>query len=339
VNKAEYQAIRDHLSFERSYRVTALVLLANLALFALGLALATSGSALGYLASQVVFALVFFQHFAILHESGHESASSAHWLNTLTGHYASLFCFLPYFPWKYIHIEHHTWTGNLERDPTLKAIRDYRETAHVKNWVLQLAWRTWVPLLAFVQHTVLWSYPLMMLKMGRLWGGRLLASIGSVALLPVAYVGLYLALPGWFNPANFGLAVVFYLVLVELINFPHHLGTELFIEGGAKGAKLPLWEQARTTRSCYYPRVLSTLLLNFNFHIEHHLFPNLPWHQLRKARARVRPALGDEYQECVGIAWNLENRCKDACDVFLPHPQDIHRQTTGSGISPVVAES
>ncbi len=60
-----------------------------------------------------------------------------------------------------------------------------------------------------------------------------------------------------------------YLVEVELINFPHHLDTYLF-DSSSHREKLPLWEQSKVTRSCYYPRFLAeTLLLNFNFPDRH----------------------------------------------------------------------
>jgi fatty acid desaturase len=242
---------------------------------------------------------------------------------------------MPYFPWKYIHTEHHTWTGNLDRDPTLKAIRDYREDRHLKNGLVSLAWRTWVPLLAFLQHLVLWSYPLMLLKVGRLRGWRLARSLFSILLLPFAYGMLHWLWPQLFNLANFALSFVIYLVFVELINFPHHLGTEVF-RATENGQKLVLWEQTRVTRSCYYPIIISELLLlNFNFHIEHHLFPTLPWFQLRRARALVRRALGNEYQECMGISWNLENRQKDPREVFLKDNNSAsrHRELGSVGIS------
>ena len=317
MTRTEYQAIRAKLSFQHRYVFVLIFLLVDASLFALGLWLLATGNFLAYIGSQFLFALISFHNFAILHECGHGTASSCHWLNTLTGHYCSPFCFMPYFPWKYIHTEHHTWAGNLNRDPTLKAIRDYREDQRFKNGLVCLAWRAWVPLLAFMQHLVLWSYPLMLLQLGRLRGRRLACSLFSISLLPLTYASLHWLWPQLFNLANFALAFVIYLILAELINLPHHLGTEVY-RTTENGQKLLLWDQNRVTRSCYYPIVMSELLLlNFNFHIEHHLFPTLPWFQLRRARTLVRQALGNEYQECVGISWNLENRRKDAREVFL----------------------
>ena len=49
--------------------------------------------------------------------------------------------------------------------------------------------------------------------------------------------------------------------------------------------RLNLWEQQATTRSCRYPGILSELLvLNFNLHTEHHLFPALPWFRLKASQ-------------------------------------------------------
>lgn len=321
MTRAEYQAIRSQLSFRHRYLLILIYLLADAGMFAVGLWLLAQGSFLAYIASQFLFAVISFHSFAILHECGHGTASSFHWLNTITGHYCSPFCFMPFFPWKYIHTEHHTWAGNLNRDPTLKSIRDYREDRRIRNGILCLAWRTWVPLLAFLQHLVLWSYPLMMLQLGRLRGRRLACSLFSISILPLTYGTLYWFWPQLFNLANFALAFVIYLILAELINLPHHLGTEVY-RTTQRGQKLLLWEQNRVTRSCYYPVIVSELLLlNFNFHIEHHLFPTLPWFQLRRARSLIRQVLGREYEECMGISWNLKNRRKDARDVFLKDGQ------------------
>jgi len=91
----------------------------------------------------------------------------------------------------------------------------------------------------------------------------------------------------------------------ELVNLPHHVGLP------AVGGRLPPWEQHRVTRSCHYPRGLSELIvLNFNFHVEHHLFPSLPWFRLRRARALVQRSLAGQYEEWAGASWNLHHRAR-----------------------------
>jgi acyl-lipid omega-6 desaturase (Delta-12 desaturase) len=258
-----------------------------------------------YIAAQVLFAVVFFQAFAVLHECGHGSAFSQNWLNVAIGHLASLLCFLPFFPWKFIHQAHHQWAGNLDRDPTLRALRGWHERGGASTLV-RLAWRSWIPVTALVQHVVFWLYPLRMLREPGTSRGQIVRSALSVAFLGGGYLALWRWQPGLFSLRTFGPALLVYLFVVELVNLPHHIGTPTF------EARVPLWEQWRTTRSCYYPLFLSELLvLNFNFHTEHHLFPALPWFRLRKARTLVRAALGESYPQEIGISWNMRGRTRD----------------------------
>src|SRR5262249_32766986 len=108
------------------------------------------------------------------------------------------------------------------------------------------------------------------------------------------------------RPDHLALAALLFLVAEELVNLPHHVDMSTFDQ------PLPVWQQYRATRSCYYPRGLSELLvLNFNFHTEHHLFPALPWYRLRGARSTLKLALDARYQEAIGIRWNLANRKRD----------------------------
>jgi fatty acid desaturase len=47
------------------------------------------------------------------------------------------------------------------------------------------------------------------------------------------------------------------------------------------------------TRTVTSNRVLSFFNLNLNYHIEHHLFPSMPWYNLPKLHALLQ----DEYRE------------------------------------------
>lgn len=47
------------------------------------------------------------------------------------------------------------------------------------------------------------------------------------------------------------------------------------------------WTRTRTTLS---NRLVSFAMLNLNFHLEHHLFPGVPWYNLRKLNRELQPA-------------------------------------------------
>ena len=78
---------------------------------------------------------------------------------------------------------------------------------------------------------------------------------------------------GWATLSRLWPSFVIYLVGVELVIFPHHLDMPT-VDPQSDKQRLYVWEQQATTRSCRYPGILSELLvLNFNLHTEHHLFP------------------------------------------------------------------
>lgn len=313
MTKEHYFKIRGELCFDRPLWITLAVATTDLALLLLaGLCLTEGARWPSYAAAQVLLALVYFHHFAILHEAGHGNVSNDGAINAVIGHYASVFCFLPFYPWKYIHHEHHTWTGNLEHDPTLYQLRKMKHEGRVP-WLVRFAWRSWIPFGGLLQHTVFWLYPLRTWRDGRLRGVVKWRSLGSVLFLAGAYALLGYAGPVWLTWANIWPSLLIYLVAVELVNFPHHIDMPVLDEADAK---LAPWEQQATTRSCDYGVWSALLVLNFNLHTEHHLYPTLPWYRLKAARDRIRPALPD-YHEEKGIGWNLRYRLRDARDVIL----------------------
>jgi omega-6 fatty acid desaturase (delta-12 desaturase) len=306
--RREYSALKERLNFERSLPVTLAMLGLDGVVLGAGIKLLKTPGAAAFVASQILFAVFFFHGFCLVHESGHGNCSSSRLANVVIGHLASVMCLMPFYPWKYIHQKHHVWAGNPERDPTGKNLKTWRREKKVP-WLLRASWRTWVPLGALAQHVVFWTYPLVLWREDR---SKILQCAGSVLLLPASYVTLYLCWPEIFHPSNFALACVIYLFVEELVNLPHHADLFVFSE------RLQLWDQWKAARSCYYPPLVSeALFLNFNFHVEHHLFPSLPWYRLRGARSLVREAVGDGYQEALGISWNVDNRSRDVQDLFL----------------------
>jgi omega-6 fatty acid desaturase (delta-12 desaturase) len=298
---AEYLSLKRALATRPRTLMSVGVLVVMATLAALGLWL-VERSWPEFLLSQVLFAIVFFQGFGLLHECGHSTASPRPAINAVIGHVASLFCFLPFYPWRFIHQAHHQWTGHLDKDPTLAAVRRWRRDGRVPPLV-RGAWRSWIPLAALVQHVVFWSYPLRLFRTPGTQRRTLVRCALSVLFLGAAYAAFF-----WLGPVpprHLVLAVLLYLVATEAVNIPHHMGTPL------GETRLSPWEQWRSTRSCRYPAVLSELLvLNFNFHTEHHTFPFLPWYRLRAARTQLRAALGAHYREEVGVRWNLRHRTR-----------------------------
>src|SRR6185436_19143008 len=152
LDKQGYLDLRAKLDFRPSLLPTLGIALLDVVLVAAATALLRGGGATAFLLSQVLLAIVFFNAFSILHECGHGSASRWPLVNTLLGHLVSPFCFIPYFPWKLIHQQHHLWTGNLDRDPSLRSLRRFR--AQGVPALVRWSWRGWIPTAAALQHLV-----------------------------------------------------------------------------------------------------------------------------------------------------------------------------------------
>ncbi len=304
LSKQDYLAIQARLDLRPRFWPTVAMVVFDVACLVVFSRLVHRSGVASFLLSQLVLTVVFFNSFSLLHECGHGSASPSTWFNTVLGHLASTFCLIPYFPWKYIHQKHHLWTGNLDHDPVLKSLRKFRDDG--VPGLVRVAWRSWVPLAGLLQHVVFLTYPLDMYRHGDLTRPKLLRCVLSALWMPASVAFLWGLFPETVRLGNVALGLVMFLFLEELVNLPHHVGMPTF------AGTLPLWQQYRATRSCNYPLGLSELVvLNFNFHIEHHLFPTLPWYRLRRARGLCKAALGEAYEESVGISWNVRNRTRD----------------------------
>ena len=140
----------------------------------------------------------------------------------------------------------------------------------------------------------------------------------SIVFLAAAYVCIA-EFASWAILSRLWPSIVIYLVGVELVNFPHHLDMPTVGSQSAKN-RLYVWEQQAATRSCRYPGILSELLvLNFNLHTEHHLFPALPWFRLKQVRKLIKPALTPGYNEVHGIGWNWAMRTGDLDHIVEPN--------------------
>lgn len=259
----------------------------------------------GRLLATVLLPILFFNGFALMHEAVHRCLSDRRWINDVIGVLGGALCFLPFESWRLMHIEHHQWAGNVDRDPVNKLRKDYDPTRKLKYRILTAIWRSWIPLLALMQHTVFWMYPIKQVRTLKLDRKGSFVYAASYLVPAVLYVGLPWFWPSVFNLGNFVPGMVLYLMLVEFVNLPHHLDLPTYRDK----TRLLVKDQYLIARSAIYPRFFSRwALLNFNLHLEHHLFPTLPWHELEKARRLVKPILGAAYNETTGGVWLVEHR-------------------------------
>lgn len=291
MDKGRYSEIRKQLDFRPDNTKVWLSAVVTVLFYVLAV---TVGSWLG----QLLFAAATFRAFALFHDCVHGTFASKNWINVVAGHLLGGLCFLPFFAWRSDHRQHHLWTGNLEKDPVLRAVRSWRSSGRVPV-IVRLGWVLWIPLASLVQHAVFWTYPLRTTGRDRL---RALISVGAVALVWLALHFCGITVTEWWP------GVVIYLLLTEVVNIPHHMMMP------STDGRAPAWEQYRFTRSVIYDRWMSWVVLDFNLHAEHHMFPDLPWYRLQCARRFLYDL--DKKTE-VDKTWALRLRMRDLKTVVL----------------------
>lgn len=68
------------------------------------------------------------------------------------------------------------------------------------------------------------------------------------------------------------------------------------------------------------------IVLNFNYHIEHHMFPDAPWYTLNQLHKVVSAELTTQYNTDPQFVWIRENRVKSLSQLFRPE-QRLKDQT------------
>lgn len=266
-----------------------------------------------------LFATLMFRNFSLMHEAVHGLISKNKLLNDTIGVIAGGICLLPYEPWKQVHLEHHYWSGNIEKDPVMALIRTFPHWDKKLQSSVGFFWKAWIPLLALLQYAVFWWHS--SLRFFKNYTSfKLLTSVAFPVLLGLTvcltlgtHQVLTLLIP----------SLVLYLLAVEVVNFPHHIGLP-YVDADHH---LPVWEQHITARSCVYPTWLSTfIVLNFNYHIEHHMFPDAPWYTLNQLHKVVSAELETQYNTDPQFVWIKENRVKSLSQLFRPE-QRLKNQT------------
>lgn len=309
MNRDMYKKIRSQMNFKHQWSQFSLYFFEDIILWSGVVYFLNQSLYLSWIAA-LPFAVLMFRNFAFMHEAVHGVAAPNHKVNYALGLFAGAICFLPFSLWKAIHIEHHYWTGNFDKDPALAVVKKYPGSSRFMKAVFTVMWRTRFPLMAFFQYIVFWAHSAVKLYKDRrdlvLW-----VSLVSPLLL---WGGLAYTL-SFSQLAVVGLGVFLYSLLFDFINLPHHVGVYSYDPDERKG----IWEQHSVVRSCRYPYLVEHLVLNFNFHTEHHMMPDLPWHELPSAHkviSRSKPNT-DEFH-FIKAGWLAQQRSKTFAEFLRP---------------------
>lgn len=309
MNKESYKNIRSQLHFKHQWPQFFLYVFEDVVLWSGVIYFLQQPLSLSWIAA-LPFALLMFRNFAFMHEAVHESAAPNRRLNYGLGLFAGAVCFLPFSLWKAIHIEHHYWTGNFHKDPALEVVKKYPDSSRFMKAVFTVMWRTRFPLMAFFQYIVFWAHSgIKLYKDPR----NLVLWVSLVS--PLVLWGSCVYALSFSQLAVVGLGIFLYSLLFDFINLPHHVGVYSYDPQERKG----VWDQHSVVRSCRYPFLVEHLVLNFNFHTEHHMMPDLAWHELPKAHEVIKALKSDNDEfHFIKAGWLAQQRPKTFAQFLRP---------------------
>lgn len=236
-------------------------------------------SQLTYYTSIFLLSVFFAQTFIILHECGHLSFFPSRSMNKLIGNVAGILTGIPFFTWMHMHNLHHKWTGWRDLDPTTeKTVKP--GGSKIEQMIVNIAWLLFIPLF-FLTYMIsnYWN----LLKIKRFVSSRTFKqSVIAITLYLILYTMLIYF---FFTPIiKFALpSFILSLIWKELMIMTQHTHIEIPVSDGAQVRPISYEEQKKYTRSFYLiPFIEKYILLNFNLHETHHVYPGLPAYWLDK---------------------------------------------------------
>jgi len=239
-------------------------------------ALLLGSGALAYFAWGTWWAIPAFAVYGVLysspgdsrwHECGHGTAFKTPWMNEVIYQFASFLVLRPATPWRWSHARHHTDTFIVGRDPEIAQPRPpvwriilmefmhlYAGPRDIKRMFLQCfgimdkELKTYIPESEY--RKTFWESRVYVL----IFAAVIAACFYTSSILPAMFVVL---------PSFYGAS------LMLLFGLTQHLGLHEDV-----------LDHRLNSRTIYMNPVFRFLYWNMNYHIEHHMFPMVPYHAL-----------------------------------------------------------
>jgi Na+-transporting NADH:ubiquinone oxidoreductase subunit F len=209
------------------------------------------------------------------HEAGHGTAFKTDWMNTALYEVASFMVMRESTVWRWSHTRHHSDTIVVGRDPEIAVPRP----PDVKSIIM-----------SFFNLRV---YP-------KFFGHMLLHSFGRMSADEKTYIP-QMEFPKVYRRARIYVAI--YAVVIGLsvytrsilplmfVGFANLFGTWLLVTYGLTqhaGLAENVLDHRLNCRTVYMNPIHRYLYWNMNYHVEHHMFPLVPYHALPKLHAAVK---------------------------------------------------
>jgi fatty acid desaturase len=236
------------------------------------------------------------------HECGHGTAFKTPWMNEVIYQMASFMSLRPATPWRWSHARHHTDTIIVGRDPEIAQprppvwriilmdfVRLYAGPRDIKRMVMHCFGIMDKEQMDYIPQTEFKK---------TFWESRIYILLFAAVIFLCLYTKSIL-------PAMFVILPSFYgAFLVLVFGMTQHLGL-----------KEDVLDHRLNSRTVYMNPVFRYLYWNMNYHVEHHMFPMVPYHAL--------PALHEEMKsDCPEPRRSLWEAYREVISALLKQGKD-----------------
>ena len=209
------------------------------------------------------------------HESGHGTAFKTRWMNVALYYIASFMIFREPTIWMWSHTRHHTDTIIVGRDPEIAAPRPPDlKTLLLNIFALVSTWKTIRSLFRHAAGSLSPDEETFVPENER----PKVFLIARIYLAIIAAVALTCVLTGSILPAMLiGLPTIYGGFMTVFFGLTQHAGLAEDV-----------LDHRLNSRTIYMNPIFRFLYLNMNYHIEHHMFPMVPYHALPQLHEAIK---------------------------------------------------
>jgi fatty acid desaturase len=227
------------------------------------------------------------------HELSHGTPFKSRWLNEILYHLNAFMTLHEGYYWRWSHSRHHTETIIVGRDPEIA----FPRPVNLANTVLDFF---------FIPSGLREMSKILRHASGNLSGyAREIvpaSELKKVVWSSRAYVAFFGGAMAWCIVAGSILPALF----IVLPRFYGGMFAQLFNMTQHAGLAEDVWDHRLNTRTVHLNPLAAFLYMNMNYHLEHHMFPVVPFHALPRLHVLIReqcpPAytgLGEAYREII----------------------------------------
>jgi fatty acid desaturase len=262
------------------------------------------------------------------HECGHGTAFRTPWMNNVVYEIASFMIMRNSATWRWSHARHHTNTYIVGMDPEIAVMRPGTLVKILLNWVGVIDVITFFPNL--VRNAIAGPNPSERCFVPQSEWGK----VQRVAQIHLAIYVATVALALWMGS----------ILPLMVVGLPRMYGVWHAIMCGLlqhAGLADNMIDHRLNSRSVLMNPISRFIYWNMNYHVEHHMFPMVPYHALPRLHAAIKhdlPAANTSIGQAFAEMWPAMKRQLKYEDYFLkrelpptakPYREDFHAYVPG----------